>query len=366
MVFTVATIVSLLVAEAVLQLVSTPVFPSHHQIFCEYDSLLGWKKIPSFTGLHRTIEYEIEERINSLGLRGPEISITPPAGVKRVLFLGDSFTEGYTVEYEHLFTTLLERKMNEMCPDSIQVINAGTGGYSTDQELLYFENYGRLFQPDVVVLMFCTNDVWYNGQPSYWRGYKPYFEKTDTDSLILRNVPVPLPQDMPAIEKVKTWLLLHSRLVQKLNALKNMLLPEEKRIPDEWRIYRVHPSEEMERCWQITESLLARLSKEVSKAGARLLVFYIPEKVEIDENAWNQLLRTYRLEPVNYDPHQPANHLERLCEKLGVDLIVSVEDFERKQQQQPDKPLYYQIDYHWNEAGHALVSELLWRRIGCP
>ena len=47
-------------------------------------------------------------RINSLGLRGPETTRSKPAGVFRVLALGDSFTFGAGVRAEHAWPAVLE------------------------------------------------------------------------------------------------------------------------------------------------------------------------------------------------------------------------------------------------------------------
>ncbi len=51
-------------------------------------------------------------RINSLGLRGREISRRKPDGIKRVLVFGDSFTFGVGVDEEHLLTSQLENFLN--------------------------------------------------------------------------------------------------------------------------------------------------------------------------------------------------------------------------------------------------------------
>jgi hypothetical protein len=41
---------------------------SHHKLFCEYDSVLGWRKIPNKMGMHIEDEYEVLESFNSKGI----------------------------------------------------------------------------------------------------------------------------------------------------------------------------------------------------------------------------------------------------------------------------------------------------------
>ncbi len=63
-----------------------------------FDPSLGWSKPPGREAFLQRTEYRTHIRINSHGLRGPEVAYDKPDGVRRVLLLGDSFVEGYTVE----------------------------------------------------------------------------------------------------------------------------------------------------------------------------------------------------------------------------------------------------------------------------
>ena len=181
----------------------------HSQLFVEYDPLLGWKKIPNVSGLRITPEYSITESINSKGIRGPEYPYEKPNNEYRILILGDSFAEGYMVEFHELFSEVLKANLNTV--DNLQldveVINSGTGGYSTDQELLWFYSEGKKYNPDLTVLMFYDNDVWFNNQHKYWRGEKPQFVIYDNQFVQLTNVPVPRQKDTPETEfSLGDWL----------------------------------------------------------------------------------------------------------------------------------------------------------------
>jgi lysophospholipase L1-like esterase len=108
-------------------------------------------------------------------LRGPETTIAKPAGVKRVLFIGDSVTEGSDVSDDDIFPRVVEQIMNR--PEGgtrIEVLNGAAGGYNTYAEKWWLYRYGLRFDPDVVVVGFCFNDV-----RDIYRGL------TDRDLLIL-------------------------------------------------------------------------------------------------------------------------------------------------------------------------------------
>lgn len=102
-------------------------------------ALLGWRKIPGADKRYMTGEYDIHERINANGLRGAMLDYQKPADTYRILALGDSSTEGYTVEEAETYTEVLRRRFESGSSwPAVEVVNGGTGGYSTDQELLFF------------------------------------------------------------------------------------------------------------------------------------------------------------------------------------------------------------------------------------
>ena len=75
---------------------------------------------------------------------------------------------------DDLFVDLVERTLRADGRD-VEVLNGGTEGYSTDQELVWLRSQGLALQPDVVVLCFYQNDVYWCGQGSYAGLPKPRF-----------------------------------------------------------------------------------------------------------------------------------------------------------------------------------------------
>ncbi len=358
---TFTTTITLLLGELVLQAFKPKQANfNHHQLYCEHDSLLGWRKVPNSRGHHKTPEYEIWENINSQGIRGPEYPLRKDSGERRIVVLGDSFAEGYTVGFDSLFSEILKKKLREAQPEQrIEVINLGTGGYSTDQEVLCFESLGAKFQPDATVLMFCVNDPWFNNQSRYYsRGFKPLF-LLGGDSLRLTNVPVPLMASRSFFSKTKDWLLEHSELVRRAKNLRDLAQADGQTVPDEWRIYQKEKTPEMEAAWQVTAALLDRLRRKAGEAGSSLAVFYIPEKIEVYPADWQEFLKTYTLEAGSFDPAVPRQRLQSICDSLQITLIDPTSVFMEKAKSDPAAPLYFKQDWHWNEHGHRLAGEVM-------
>lgn len=359
----VSTIVSLLLGEIVLRAV-TPKADNfnHHQLYCEHDSLLGWRKIPNSQGHHKTAEYEVLESINSMGIRGPEYQLQKDSGEYRIVVVGDSFSEGYTVDFDDLFSEVLEDSLQEnLLNQRVEVINLGTGGYSTDQELLCFETEAVKFQPDATVLMFCVNDPWFNNQSRYYnRGFKPVYV-LEADSLRLTNVPVPRMESRPFLSKIKDWLLENSELVRRLKNLRDnaYYAANDMAVPDEWRLYEKNNTPEVEASWEITAALLHQFQQKAAASGSSFAVFYIPEKIEVYDADWQEFLATYTLDESKFDAAQPRERLQAICDSLQIAMIDPTPIFLEKAAANPAEPLYFKHDWHWNKHGHQLAGQVL-------
>lgn len=150
-----------------------------------YDRSLGWRNIPNWKS--KTFGQPLT--INSKGLRDREYPYEKPAGTRRILVLGDSYTWGYGVSDRDLYTEVLERDLNQGGL-GWEVLNAGVSGWGTDQEYLYFRDEGLKYSADVVVLMFFFNDLSEAITSRMYGTAKPLFLNTDLE---LSNVPVPPP-----------------------------------------------------------------------------------------------------------------------------------------------------------------------------
>ena len=231
-----SSILSLVLAESVLRVLPDPeqALSKHREVsggpLHQRDPLLGWRTVPNTSATIRSAEYTISVQNNSRGIRGPEYAYAPGQHESRILVIGDSFTAGYTVQFEETFGQVAERDLNTRASRRHRVIAAGTEAYSTDQELLFFVEEGWKYRPDITVLMFFFNDIWFNTQPFYRGedfGSKPLF-RLEGRQPVLAHKPIALPSgavgrpsagppprdpaDVPASLAVKRWLNDHSRL----------------------------------------------------------------------------------------------------------------------------------------------------------
>lgn len=358
-------VVSLLAFEVALRIFWVPPLETREEFLVQYDPILGWRKTPYAAAIHKNHEYTVIEKYNSKGLRGPEYSYQKPANEYRIVVLGDSHAEGHSVQFKDLFSEVLKRKLNETQRSvHYEVINTGTGGYSTDQELLFFQNEGRKYQSDFTVLAFSLNNVWYNSLTAISSWHKPSFELKD-GKLHLTHVPVPKFEES-FYTKMRRFLkkniyaakfihdhISHSRFYWFLS--RSGLTP----FPDQLRVWQRKETAQIREAWKLTEALLIKLKEEMESSGNRFLVFYVPVAASVYPEAWQEKQREYGLSESEWDPFQDGRKLGEICRRRGIDFVNPVERFRRAAVQNPHQEYYSFKNEHWVREGHQLGGEIL-------
>jgi lysophospholipase L1-like esterase len=126
-------------ASELKQPLDKPLLPFHHH--------------PNRQGTY----YGVDVQTNSLGFRDREYSPPKPAGDRRIILLGDSFTFGWGVRLEDTCSRRLERMLDE-AGIPCHVINMGVGNYNSTMEVELFKWKGLDLDPDLVVLIYFIND----------------------------------------------------------------------------------------------------------------------------------------------------------------------------------------------------------------
>jgi len=86
-----ATVIALLLSEIILRLlIQERIEPTQCR---KFDPVLDHSLVPNSICRFKTKEWDLEFKVNSQGLRDKEYSIQKPAGVYRIIMLGDSFVE---------------------------------------------------------------------------------------------------------------------------------------------------------------------------------------------------------------------------------------------------------------------------------
>lgn len=334
-----------------------------------FDPLLGWSKRAGASALFRRSEYVQEVRINSLGQRDRERVYDRPPGTFRILALGDSFVEGYTVSLEATATQVLEGRLSRPgCP--VEVLNAGTAGYSTDQEYLFFREEGYRYEPDVVALFFYYNDIAPTLQGNYYGRPKPQFvARGDTLRLKRGTLPRPSPRERAQLEAsdaggTRSALLewTRQRLQRGQPGLYNRLaafglwsaLPVGPPRPD-LAVYRRRDIPAwVETGFNQIAALLRALRDEVASRAGRLVVVYVPNPMEVSERARELTRIAYGMNDEDWDVDRVRRRLAAIASRQRIPLVDLTPGM-RSAQGLLEGP-YLVVDRHWNALGHRIAA----------
>lgn len=124
--------------------------------FSIYDPVYGQRLKTRFYTQRTSPEFTMRFSTNSLGFRGPEPKSFP---YQPILFLGDSFTEGYGVNDGEEYPALIREFVGECYGENaVPVVNAGIGRNGTGRWLKFLKAEGPQFAPRLVVFQLFAND----------------------------------------------------------------------------------------------------------------------------------------------------------------------------------------------------------------
>lgn len=155
----ITTVVFYLVADGIVGLVLIkPLSPA-----LVPDEYRHHKLVPDSYSRLEQPDFSYIQRVNKLGLRGRETTVEKPAGVYRILMLGDSFTMGKGVEDDQTFSVLLENLLNaapgSSCNMKFEVLNGGVDSYAPVLSNIELRRDLAALRPDLVVHNLDVSDL---------------------------------------------------------------------------------------------------------------------------------------------------------------------------------------------------------------
>lgn len=99
-------------------------------------------------------------RVNSLGHRDVEWTVEKPSGVRRIAFVGDSFTYGWGIDDpRNRMSDLIQVRFDHVRPRTVQVMNVAWNAWDTQEELKWIRRMIDEYSIDEVVLCYLPNDI---------------------------------------------------------------------------------------------------------------------------------------------------------------------------------------------------------------
>lgn len=297
--------------------------------------LYGRQNLANRAGWKKSGEFTTHVRVNSSGLRGPEIPYAKPERAFRVLVVGDSFTFGAQVHEEETFVSKLEAYLERGAARAgldgrrIQTINAGVDGWSTINALAWLKSEGVRYGPDLVVLMFYTGN-----DPG---------ENFDRLKAVKRISGAPEPTSTLPAADLRRWLAQTSALyavVESGVVAKLQPAPEPEDVPDVTLLKerKSADADRKQRGWELSGTLVQQMRELCDARDIGLLVVGIPTVEHV----------------LNAD--RPPTPIRAIGREAGAPVVDLLDTFRAASAAAPS-PLYYPKDKHWTALGHDLAAE---------
>lgn len=343
------------------QKTSTQIISSSPAVF-EEGKFISWQFKPNSTGRMVTGEFNVSYKINSFGMRDIERDIVKKNGIKRILVLGDSFTEGVGVEQNQTYPSMLEKIMNEKNNATrFEVWNAGVGGYAPDTEYVYLKNNIGKIKPDMVMVGFYAGNDVLDLSKNSW--------KTDESGL-----PVSVKSDITYVKDGKSrliygnpnsyiitfrrymdiifsrWSHMYIFIMQKIvgaghgdfESINLMKVDQTKTIEDNW----------------IKTKMLLNAMKNISESNnAPYIMVIIPSKLQVNDKEWQFAEKKFGEGKLRRDAVQAE--LMSWCKSTNTSCIDLLSEFNGSKEQ-----MYHTItDMHFNALGHLRTAQIISERL---
>jgi len=345
------------------------------------DDNRGTARLPGIS-FWQTDEGEAYVTINRAGFRDSDRPEAKPSGTFRIAVLGDSMVEALQVPVEQRFTELTEATLNaNKCLGAArtEVLNFGTSGDGTAQELLILRHHAWQYSPDLVVLFFMTgNDLRNNSKTLMNDDGRPYFVLENGD-LVLDNSFRTSPSHLKTRwERLGYRVIEYSRLGQlaykargtwqkrqRISQVVKTAGDPQANVGLDPLVYREPQNDEWREAWAVTEALLSLMRDEVRARGANFLVVTTTNTTQVDPDlsVRQRMMDKLGVKTLSY----PDDRIKAFSEREGFDVVnlaPPMQDLVKR------TGVYFhgfantpKGAGHWNQEGHRVVAELLAKAI---
>ncbi len=292
---------------------------------------------------------------NGLGFHSRDYTKEKPPKTYRIVVLGDSFVEAIHVPRNKTFWALLEESLNKSKPHGYdyEVIPFGFSGHGAFMNILYFQAYGRLFHPDLVIKLFVDNDP--NDDLPYSRPADRPFQGdhyAPSGSQLI-------------IEKAKN-VLRHSVLLTTLRKhaaelagrLDNVIHPDRKSPRYGLRLYLKEYPPNVAQLWENEEELLNSLCDLVTQQGGKFLLVSATRSWRIHPQIFRSIEKFFE-DISEFDFLKPEEVLAAAARRKDFPYLPLTPVFLTRATKEPNARSAWPCDPHWNETGHAWAAEAI-------
>ena len=285
---------------------------------------------------------------NSLGFHDRERVFENTQGRQRIVVLGDSYVEAHHVPTGRSFTAQLEQLLNAE-DDRYEVIPLGRGGTGQEEELRNLEEFGIPFGPDVILVLFVSNDL-YDNDPELGRAYRTFSSRWSSAPREPRALLFPeLAIDRWVTARLHEVLARYGYLIDPSLAKKTIR-------PDSLAYVLSLDEPPLREAVSKTESLFDAIVTLAADEGSDLIFADLPRLETRERFVHNH--PAFRSADVDMD--RLSRWVAAYAESRGAQFVDLKRPF-RQHLYNGGAPLVWEHDGHWNEVGHRVAAEAIFR-----
>jgi len=332
--------------------------------FRQYDSRLGVSLIPNTRVVHRRGCFEGEVVTNEWGMRDRSRTIQNPDHHLRIALLGDSIIEAVHVKPDEVMNIRMEKLLQDKGYRNAEVLDFGIAGIGTTQELLIYKDRVRQSHPDLLVLVFCSNDVMNNSSVIESKAYgihtwyAPYYDLGPKGELVF------VPVQGRTFGGVRSFLESRSTLVyylERIWARVNLPLHTWEGVPIYFGAFGDPPDSDWAKAWLITERLLTLLNDTIPRDGPKLIVLASPDGHRTDPDWRERMRREFGHIPPSFRADNVERRLGQIASRNRILLDVLGPYFEAYRNRHDLQWPYFSLtcDSHFSALGHEVCAEAI-------
>jgi hypothetical protein len=321
---------------------------------------------------------------NSKGFRSEkEFSYDHTASTFRILFLGDSYSDGMRTDQKLTIGYLLEEELNARAPaggfDRFEVMISGHNNPTNAR--YYFQRHGYKYRPDLVLLgVTLGNDLTWNSYRSTFvpvrdaqgRPALEWTHKPDQDDH--KGVDLMIPYDAYIQDESADGPLARERRIRAYLAARSILFgyeipPIVNPLPSAPRhffatdfsvslgLFYMPMMPGIDAIYADFEETLAGFADTAARNGSRLAVVLFPVRIQLHGKDWELLRRFYRLRDEKFDLEYPDRRLLAFCRSHDILCTDALPALKAAAREHPWSHLYRaRGDMHFNERGQEVVA----------
>ena len=362
LIFLISIGLSLLFAEFVVRIVVPQDVDTFLNIY-QSDPDLKFKFRPDTSGTLVTSEFKVEFVTNSHGFRDREYEMPKTPGTCRVLVVGDSFSVGFGVKQENVYSQILEQLLNSGSEKngSLQweIINSSVPAYAPYMYAEAARKYAPEFNVDMVIVgFFIGNDfigIGENDRMIIENGYLVRWDRS-------------LPNASPGGDRnrsvanyfrsLRVFLAFNSHLYVLLRNVANRYRWNFTFRDHKYKLglYRTESASDQ---YGTVETHIKKLKRIVDSHDTSLLFIIIPDRKQVYDDIWSAAVAGSGLAPEEFAYDAPNRRLIRILKRHDIRYIDMLPVMRNRQ----DEEFYFTRDAHWNPAGHLAAAEVIFEHI---